>query len=106
MEGYTGLSGFKPTADECRRMAEFLQGFSNPVRVEIMCALRDGEKSVGEIAEAVGAKESNVSHQLQVLMTKGYVTRRREERNIYYQASTTEIYEIMESIFRLVCRGS
>jgi len=105
MEKETGLSGPKPTPDECRRMAEFLQGFSNPVRVEIMCALRDGEKSVGEIAESVGAKQSNISQQLQILMAKGYVTRRREERNIYYRVSKADIYEVMESIFRLVCRG-
>jgi ArsR family transcriptional regulator len=97
--------GPKPTPDECRQIAEFLQGFSNPVRIRIMCALRDGEKSVGEIAEWVGAKQSNISQQLQILMTKGYVARRREERNIFYRVSRTEIFRVMGHILELVCRG-
>lgn len=95
--------GPRPNPDECRQIAEFLQGFSNPLRIRIMCALRDGEKSVGEIAEWVGAKQSNISQQLQVLMAKGYVARRREERNILYQAAKTDIFVVMGHILELVC---
>jgi ArsR family transcriptional regulator len=105
MEREIDQYGPKPTPDECRQIAEFLQGFSNPVRIRIMCALRDGEKSVGEIAEWVGAKQSNISQQLQILMTKGYVARRREERNIFYRVSRTEIFRVMGHILELVCRG-
>ena len=96
--------GPKPTPEECQQIAEFLQGFSNPVRIRIMCALRDGEKNVGEIAEWVGAKQSNISQQLQILMAKGYVVRRREERNILYRVSKTEIFRVMSHILELVCR--
>lgn len=96
--------GIKPTRDECRQVSEFLQGVANPVRLEILCSLRDGEKSVGEIAEWVGAKQSNISQQLRILMTKGYIVRRREERNIFYRVEKTQIYEVMGHIYRLVCR--
>ena len=104
MERQMDHHGIKPTRAECREVAEFLQGFSNPVRVEIMCALREGEKNVGEVAERVGAKQSNISQQLQILMAKGYVAKRREERNIFYRVQKTEIYDVMEHIFRLICR--
>ena len=104
MERQVDWSNFKPTPEDCRQMAEFLQGFSNPVRVEILCTLRDGEKSVGEIAGRVGAKQSNISQQLHILMAKGYVVRRRDERNIYYRLRKTQIYQVMEHIFPLVCR--
>ncbi|HUW64674.1 MAG TPA: metalloregulator ArsR/SmtB family transcription factor [Spirochaetia bacterium] len=106
MEREADRYGIKPTRAECREVADFLQGFSNPVRVEIMCSLRDGEKSVGDIAGRVGAKQSNISQQLQILMAKGYVAKRREERNIYYRVQKTEIYEVMEHIFQLICRIS
>lgn len=104
MERLKDQYGIKPTPEECREMADFLQGFSNAVRVQIMCALRDGEKSVGEIATVVGAKQSNISQQLHVLTSKGYVVKRREERNIYYRVERTEIFAVMEQIFRMVCR--
>lgn len=91
-----------PTWEECQMVAEFLQGFSNPVRVKILCVLREGEKSVGEIAEALDAKQSNISQQLQILMTKGYVVKRREERNIFYSVRDHRIYAVMEHIRTLV----
>jgi len=90
-----------PTWEECQRVADFLQGFSNPVRVKILCALREGEKSVGEIAEYLNAKQSNISQQLQILMVKGYVVKRREERNVYYSVRDPRIYAVMEQIRRL-----
>ncbi|MDA8334038.1 MAG: metalloregulator ArsR/SmtB family transcription factor [Peptococcaceae bacterium] len=98
-----GKGQCEPSPAECREVAEFLQGFANPVRVEILCTLKDGEKSVGEIAQAVGAKQSNISQQLHILMAKGYVAKRREERNIFYRVLRSEIYKVMEHIFRLVC---
>jgi len=103
-ERETDCYGIKPTREECRQISDFLQGIANPVRLEILCALRDGEKSVGEIAAWVGAKQSNISQQLKILTAKGYVMRRREERNIYYRVERTEIYLLMEHIYRLVCR--
>lgn len=90
-----------PTWEECQRVAEFLQGISNPVRVKILCALWEGEKSVGEIAEYLNAKQSNISQQLQILMAKGYVVKRREERNVYYSVRDSRIYAVMEQIRRL-----
>ncbi|RJQ28412.1 MAG: ArsR family transcriptional regulator [Peptococcaceae bacterium] len=90
------------TWEECQQVAEFLQGFSNPVRVKILCALRDGEKSVGQIAEMLNAKQSNISQQLQILMNKGHVVKRREERNIYYNVRCPGIFAVMENIMRLI----
>jgi len=84
-------------------MADFLQGLANPLRVEILCSLRDGERSVGEIARRVGSNPSNVSRQLQILMTKGYVVRRREEQNVFYRVPEA-VYGLMTEVFRFVGR--
>jgi ArsR family transcriptional regulator len=54
----------------------------------------------------VGAKQSNISQQLQILMAKGYVVRRREEHNILYRVPRTEIFKVMGHILELVCQGS
>ncbi|MDN5345092.1 MAG: hypothetical protein PWQ18_1206 [Clostridia bacterium] len=87
---------------ECTRVAEFLQGLANPARVKILCALREGEKSVGEIVRETGEKQSNVSQQLQVLLHKGYLSRRRAERNIFYAIKKPELFALMEQVRALV----
>lgn len=87
---------------ECTLVAEFLQGLANPVRVKILCALREGEKSVGEIVRETGEKQSNVSQQLQILLHKGYLSRRREERNVFYAIKKPELFTLMEQIRTLV----
>ena len=96
-------NGAKPS--QCREAADFLQGFANPLRVEILCVLRDGEKSAGEITRRVGAKKANISLQLRVLTDKGYLARRRDERNVYYRVRDPEIFEVLEYILHLVCRS-
>lgn len=90
------------TGPECERVAEFLQGFTNPVRIKILCVLRQGEKNVSEIAELIGEKQSNVSQQLKILAIKGYVVRHRRERNIYYSLRNEDICRLMEMIQQVV----
>lgn len=87
---------------ECTLVAEFLQGLANSVRVKILCALREGEKSVSEIVRETGEKQSNVSQQLQILLHKGYLSRRREERNVFYAIKKAELFTLMEQIRSLV----
>ncbi len=86
------------TPGQCELIADFLQGFSNPLRVRIMCVLHAGEQSVGEVASALGEKQSNVSQQLRVLLAKGFVKRRREGQHIYYAVKHPAICRLMEGV--------
>ncbi|MEW6242853.1 MAG: metalloregulator ArsR/SmtB family transcription factor [Bacillota bacterium] len=92
--------------EECQRLAEFMQGFSNPLRVRILCKLRNGERTVGEIATELGEKQSNVSQQLAILYHKGYVTRKKHDRHVYYWLRDESLCEIMEQIVRYVLKDN
>lgn len=84
--------------DECLAVAEFLQGFANPVRIRILCCLHDGPKNVSQVSAATGEKVSNVSQQLKILLQKGYVTRRKRERQVFYEIRNSAICELMELV--------
>ncbi len=45
----------------CCEVAEFIAVLANPYRVRILCALSDGELSVGEIARTVNLSPAHVS---------------------------------------------
>lgn len=58
----------------------------NRTRLKMLHAIvREGEISVGQLAETVNMKPQAVSNQLQRLLDKGILTARREGNNICYQ---------------------
>ncbi len=77
---------FKLQADICKTMA-------NPIRMEIIYALKDDEKSVGELVESTGLTKSNVSQHLSVLKSATMVSARREGQNIFYSIANEKLLE-------------
>lgn len=59
------------------RVADQFKALGDPVRLSILSALFEGEKSVGELAEAAGASIANVSKHLGVLVRAGWVAREK-----------------------------
>ena len=56
--------------------AEFCKAMAHPVRLEIIDRLKARELSVGELAEAVGVSQANLSQHLSVLRMRGVVRAR------------------------------
>lgn len=64
--------------------AEFCKCLADPKRLMILHELRDGEKSVGELAESLGLKQSNTSQHLAIMRKAGVIVPRREANSILY----------------------
>ncbi len=73
--------------------AEICKVFTNPKRLEIISLLRDGEKTVSELAELADVPQANISQHLTVLRQNGVVTTRREGANIYYKIANPKILQ-------------
>jgi DNA-binding transcriptional ArsR family regulator len=57
-----------PMPDEALELvADRFKVLGDPVRLRILQALRGGERSVGELVEATGIVQTNVSRHLQIL---------------------------------------
>ncbi|HEY3061908.1 MAG TPA: metalloregulator ArsR/SmtB family transcription factor [Chloroflexota bacterium] len=76
--------------------ASFCQALSDPKRLLIVSALRDSEKSVGELCHLVGARQSNVSQHLSLMRHLGLVETRRADGNILYRLADPRIAEAVE----------
>jgi len=77
---------FKLQAKVCKTMA-------NPVRMEIIYALKEGEKTVSELVESIGITKSNISQHLSVMKGAEMVRSRREGQNIFYSMANEKIIE-------------
>ena len=76
--------------------ARFCQGLGDPKRLLIITALRDGEKSVSELAGAAGARQSNTSQHLALMRNLGLVLTRRVDNNVFYRLADHRIVEAVD----------
>lgn len=79
------------------RLAQFYKMLADPTRLQIIHVLLDGERSVGNLAQAVGQSPSAVSHQLRLLKAERVVRTRREGHHIYYALDDAHV----EQLYRL-----
>lgn len=73
--------------------ASICQTLANPKRLEIIAHLREDEKTVTELMEAMQISQANLSQHLGLMRQKGIVTARREGLNIYYRLSNPKIIQ-------------
>src|SRR5688572_25116978 len=60
---------------------------SDGTRRQLLDALREGDRSVGELVEALGVSQPTVSKHLKVLREAGLATMRAEGQRRYYSVS-------------------
>lgn len=73
--------------------SEVCKTIANPKRLEIIHALKEGEKTVTDLVEILGVPKANVSQHLAVMRNKGVLKNRREGVNIYYSISSPKVVQ-------------
>ncbi len=91
-------------AEHYRLHAEVCKVLTDPKRLMLIDALADGERSVGELASALGITLANASQHLGVMRHAGLVETRREGTTIVYRLSQPDIVDACRIIGRLVAR--
>lgn len=76
--------------------ANVCKGLGDPKRLMLIDALRDGERSVTELTEALEIPQANVSQHLAILRDKGLVRTRKEAQKVYYTLTSQKIVQAMD----------
>jgi DNA-binding transcriptional ArsR family regulator len=76
---------------QAERQASHCRVMGNPQRILILWFLAEGERTVTEIAEAIGASLPSTSHHLRILEFSNMVRTRRERHNIFYHLIDNEL---------------
>lgn len=82
--------------------AKFFRGFADPSRLALLLALREGEKTVGELVAETGLSQSNASGHLACLRDCGLVESRQEWRRVFYRLADPRIHELLRTAEALV----
>ncbi|APF39530.1 winged helix-turn-helix transcriptional regulator [Chelatococcus daeguensis] len=87
-------------ADEA---SELLKALANRHRLLILCQLVDGEKSVGQLAEFLGIRDSTVSQHLALLRRDRLIAGRREGQTIWYRIESEPARAILVALYQSFC---
>lgn len=77
-------------------VAERFRVLAEPARLHIMNALREGERTVGDLVERTGLGLANVSRHLQLLHSAGFVSRRKEGLHVHYRLADEDVFKLCD----------
>jgi DNA-binding transcriptional ArsR family regulator len=87
------------------RMNEAFKALADPTRRRILCLLRGGEKTAGELAEQFDMSKPSVSHHFTVLKQADLIGSRKEGQQVYYFLNTTVVQDLLAIILDMFARG-
>lgn len=80
-----------------------LKALANPHRLLIVCQLIEKERSVGELADFLGLRDSTVSQHLALLRRDAIVTARRDGQTIWYSIGSEPARALVHVLYRAYC---
>jgi len=85
------------------KATSLLSAMCNEKRLLILCQLIDGERTVNELAELVGAAQPTISQHLGLLRREGLINVRQDGRTHFYTLAGNEAREILGTLQSLYC---
>ena len=84
--------------DVLNHVAGRFKVLSEPTRLQILQELETGKLSVGELADAVGSTQPNVSKHLKILQDEGLIARRKEGNAVYYSIADQTVFDLCDVV--------
>lgn len=94
---------FMPDEELLYDLADFFKTFGDTTRVKILYVLMEQDLCVADLAEAIGATQSAVSHQLRTLKQSRLVRAKREGKNVVYSLSDDHVHSILDQGMTHIC---
>src|SRR3712207_3736061 len=82
--------------DAYSMLGERFKALSEPMRLRLIYALIDREKTVSELVGEIGGSQANVSKHLGVLLEAGLVGRRKQGLNTCYAIADPTVFEVCD----------
>lgn len=80
-----------------------LKAISHPLRLKILCILKENELSVQDIVKYVGTSQSNISQHLGILKDKGILASRKEANRVFYRVGDVRILKLIVMMQETFC---
>lgn len=79
-------------------VAQRFRVLGEPMRIKLLDRLREGDATVNELRDALGASQQNISKHLGILHGAGMVSRTKDGTQIRYAISDPSVFELCEQV--------
>ena len=78
--------------------AQRFRVLGEPMRIKLLDRLREGDATVGELQEALGASQQNISKHLGILLGAGMVARTKQGNHSRYSISDPAVFDLCDQV--------
>lgn len=89
--------------EDIEKATKALKAMAHPLRLKILCALKDSELPVLEIVNQVGSSQSNISQHIDILRSKDIVESRRDGNKILCKVKDAKILKLVANMQAVFC---
>jgi DNA-binding transcriptional ArsR family regulator len=89
--------------DSAASVSDLLKLLGHPDRLMVLCQLKFGEQSVGELSRNLDIKQSPLSQHLARMRHEGVVTCRRDAQTMYYSIADDKVASVIGVLYDLYC---
>ena len=79
-------------------VAQRFRVLGEPMRIRLLDRLREGDATVQNLTDAVGASQQNVSKHLGVLLSAGMVARTKQGTSSRYSIADEGVFELCDQV--------
>lgn len=79
-------------------VAQRFRVLGEPMRIKLLDRLREGDATVGELQQALGASQQNVSKHLGILHAAGMVSRTKRGNHTVYAIGDPAVFELCDQV--------
>ncbi len=89
--------------EDIEKATRALKAMAHPLRLKILCVLKNDELPVLEIVKRVGSSQSNISQHIDILRTKKIVESRRDGNKILCKVKDKKVLTLVSNIQAVFC---
>ena len=84
--------------EQFEQIALLFKTLGEPMRLRILRSVCQSPKYVGEIVEATGSTQPNISKHLAVLVSTGILARRKDGQRVHYSLKNSLVMRLCETV--------
>lgn len=84
-----------PEDESINKLSDFYKMIGDVTRCKILLSLMTGEMCVCDLANSLSMTKSSISHQLNNMLKRGIVKRRRNGKEVYYSLDDEHVSDVI-----------
>lgn len=81
-----------------------LKALAHPIRLQVLCALREGEKNVQQLEQLIGTTQANMSQHLGQMRHTEILMTRKEANQVFYSVREPRMFELLDLLQSIYCK--